>query len=97
MKTIFSSIALFFTAALFAQVTTETRTPGDFTGIKTSSVIKVEITQGEACAVIVEGPANDLKDLKTEVEGGVLIISTGNPSDAEELLVKVTVKNLRTL
>jgi hypothetical protein len=97
MKTIFSSIALLFTTAIFAQSTTETRSVGDFTGIHASSVVKLEITQGEACAVTVEGPAKEVADLKTEVKDGVLSISGSNASDEEELKVKVTVKNLHLL
>jgi hypothetical protein len=97
MKTIFSIIAFFFTAALVAQENKETRPVGDFTGIKTSSVIQVEITQGEACAVRVDGPAEDMNEVKTEVEKGVLIISTNGHDYPEDVVVKVTVKNLRTL
>lgn len=97
MKTIFSSIALLFTTAFFAQSITETRPVGDFTGIRASSVVKLEITQGEACAVIVEGQAKEVADLKTEVKDGVLSISGSNASDDEELKVKVTIKNLNML
>jgi hypothetical protein len=97
MKTIFSSIALLFTSMLLAQSTTETRTVGDFTGIRTSSAVNVEITQGEVCAVTVEGPAKELRDLKTEVQDGVLTISGANSSDEGEINVNVTVKNLRLL
>lgn len=97
MKTIFSSIALLFTAAIFAQTTSETRPVGDFTGISASSVVNLEITQGEACSLIVEGKAKEVADLKTEVKDGVLAISGSNGSDDEELKVKVTVKNLRSL
>lgn len=97
MKTIFSSIAVLFTTMLLAQSTTETRNVGEFTGIRASSVVNVEITQGEVCAVTVEGPAKELQELKTEVKDGVLSISGANSSDDGEIKVKVTVKNLRML
>ena len=97
MKTIFSSIALFFTTAIFAQSTTESRPVGEFTGIRASSVVNVEITQGEVCAVTVEGPAKEVGNLKTEVINGILSISGSNSSDNGDIKVKITVKNLRTL
>lgn len=94
MKTIFSTIALLFTTALFAQTITETRAVGDFTGIRTPCGVQVEITQGDICAVSVEGPADELKDLKTEVLDGTLTIFCSN---VDEVKVNVTVKNLHRL
>ncbi len=94
MKTIFSTLALFFTTVMLAQTTTETRNVGDFTGIRTPCAVHVELTQGDVCAVTVEGSADDLKDLKTEVLDGVLTIFCSNTDDVK---VNVTVKNLRRI
>ncbi|HET6990809.1 MAG TPA: head GIN domain-containing protein, partial [Bacteroidia bacterium] len=81
-----------------AQVTTETRTVSGFTGIRTTSVIKVELTQADADAVVVEGTADDIKNVKTEVQDGILSITTnGNPKGEDGIKVKVSVKNLRML
>ncbi len=94
MKTIFSTLALFFTTAILAQTTSETRNVGDFIGIKTPCAVHVELTQGDVCAVVVEGSADDLKNLKTEVLDGVLTIFCSNTDDIK---VNVTVKNLRRI
>lgn len=96
MKILFSSIALLFLNAAISQVNTETRTVSDFTGIKTSSVVPIEITQGEVNAVVVEGDAKNIADVKTEVNDGILSVS-GSPNAAEDFIVKVTMKNLRML
>jgi hypothetical protein len=97
MKTIFSSIALLFTLAVFAQKTTETRSVGDFTRIRTASSVTVEITQGDACIVTVEGNEKTIKSLKTEVQDGMLLISGANSKEEDEITVKITVKDLRLL
>src|ERR1041385_8977655 len=96
MKTILSIAALFFATATFSQVITEPRTLGDFTGVRVSSAIPVEITQGENCTVEIVGTANEIKEVKTELNDGVLSIS-GKAPDDEDFKVKIAVKNLRML
>ncbi len=97
MKTIFSSIAILFATIGFAQATSETRTVGDFTGIRVSSAFPVELTQGEACSVVVQGTADDIKDIKTEVTDGTLAISGSMPKSDDDFMIKITVKNLHLL
>ena len=98
MKTIFSTFAAaFVTLTAFAQVTSETRTVIDFTGVRTGSIISLELTQGEACAVVLEGDAEDIRDVKTDVVDGMLVITGGIPRHDEGIKAKVTVKNLRVL
>jgi hypothetical protein len=97
MKSVFLIPAFLFSVFSFAQTSGETRPVGDFTGIRTSSVVHVEISQGDACAVTVEGPADKIKDLKTEVNDGILSVSGANESDENDIKVKVTVKNLRLI
>lgn len=97
MKSIFLIPALLFTTAFCAQTTTETRPVGDFTGIHVSAAIDVEITQGDACAVTVEGSEQDIKNLKTEVKDGVLSVSGAVSPNDNETKIKVTVKNLQML
>ncbi len=97
MKTILSSIAILFSTVIIAQVTSEIRPVGDFTGIRTSSVIKIEITQGETCSVTVEGSANDIKQVNTEVKDGILSITSGASDIEDDSKVIVTVKNLRSI
>jgi hypothetical protein len=97
MKTLFSSIAILLAITGFAQTTSETRTVGDFTGIRVASAFPVEITQGETCSVTIVGKANDTKGIKTEVTDGILSIAGQMPKSDDDFLVKVTVKNLRLL
>jgi hypothetical protein len=97
MKTIFSSIAIFFVTLGFAQATSETRPVGDFTGIRAGSAFPIELTQGETCSVTITGTANDIKDIKTEVTDGILSISGDMPKSDDGFLIKVTVKTLRML
>ncbi len=97
MKALFSILATCFTLAVFAQVTSEIRTVGDFTGIRTGSIMKVELTQGDTCAVVIEGTEEDIRGVKTEVQDGILVISCGMPRSDEGAKAKVTVKNLRVL
>jgi hypothetical protein len=97
MKTLFSFAAILFATATFAQVTTETRTVGDFTGLRYSSAYDVEISQGDACAVSIVGEASDIKQITTEVSDGVLLIAGKMPKENEDLVIKVTVKNLHLL
>lgn len=81
-----------------AQVSSETRTVGDFTGIKTSSIVEIEISQGEACAVIIETENADSKNIITEVKNGILEIRVENSKNAgDNAKAKITVKNLRLL
>ncbi|MEO5645568.1 MAG: DUF2807 domain-containing protein [Bacteroidia bacterium] len=94
MKILISSIALLFTTAVFSQTITEVRTVGDFTGIRTPCAVHVEITKGNICSVSVEGPQDELKDLKTEVLDGTLTIFCSN---VEDVKVNVTVKDLHRI
>lgn len=99
MKTLFFSLALCcLSLAGMAQVSTETRTVGEFTGIKASSVVEIEITQGESCALVIETDAAAMKDVVTEVKDGQLSIQVENMKNVSNgIVAKVTVKNLRKL
>ncbi|HTL82608.1 MAG TPA: head GIN domain-containing protein, partial [Bacteroidia bacterium] len=94
MKTIFFSIAVFFTATLFAQTTSDTRTVSDFTQLNVAAPIKVEITQGTENSVVITGDAAEVKKIETEVKDGVLTIR-GNASD--EVVAKITMKSITGL
>ncbi len=80
-----------------AQVTSETRTVGDFTGIRTNSIYTIELMQAETNGVVVEGSTEDIKAVKTEVQDGILSINGGSPSNDAGIKIKVSIKNLRTL
>ncbi|MCX6310289.1 MAG: DUF2807 domain-containing protein [Bacteroidetes bacterium] len=95
MKTIFSSIAFLFSTAIFSQITTEARPVGDFTGVRTSAGYTIELTQADANSVLIEGEAADIKDVKAEVNDGILSITDGKSNG--DIKIKISVKNLRVL
>ena len=55
-------------------IRTEKRNTGNFTGVKTSGSIDVDINSGDSYSVSVENDDNLLQYLVTEVDGGVLHI-----------------------
>ncbi|MGS0748195.1 DUF4252 domain-containing protein [Halpernia sp. GG3] len=59
----------------------EERNVGKFTGIKVSSGIKVNLTQGDKQEVRVETDQDKLQYIATEVQGGILNIYVKNPSN----------------
>ncbi|CAG0973356.1 hypothetical protein BURK1_01346 [Burkholderiales bacterium] len=58
-------------------VVTEVRTPGAFTRIDLSGLASVELVQGDRHEVVVESPAGRQDRVRTRVEGGTLVVSTG--------------------
>ncbi|HVZ96454.1 MAG TPA: head GIN domain-containing protein [Chitinophagaceae bacterium] len=56
----------------------ENRNPGDFTGVRSSGSVDVEISNGTACSVTVEDDDNLLPYLVTEVINGTLYIHYKN-------------------
>lgn len=97
-KLLFSLSLSIAAAAAYAQVSSETRPVGDFTGIKTASIVEVEITQGEANAVVIETEAAGQKDVSTVVKDGVLNIRIENQQNVGDgVKAKITVKNLRSV
>ena len=59
----------------------EERNVGKFTGIKVSSGIKVNLTQGNKQEVRIETDQDKLQYIATEVQGGILNIYVKNPSN----------------
>ncbi|HEU4717965.1 MAG TPA: head GIN domain-containing protein [Bacteroidia bacterium] len=83
---------------LHAQTPSETRTVDDFTGIKITAPVSLQLTQGDNNAVVVETNQEALKDITTEVKDGILVIgATTMKNVSDEAVVKVTVKNLTSL
>jgi putative autotransporter adhesin-like protein len=79
MKAQFLSLLLILAFSInvnnvFADTVKEERKVSAFSGVDLRIAGDVLITQGTTQKVIVEGDADDIKDLKTEVSAGVLII-----------------------
>jgi hypothetical protein len=97
MKTFISILAFAFASASLSAQSTQTRQVGDFTGIKTSSIIEVVLTQGDSCSVSIETADIAQNNVKTEVKDGVLVLSAAGVNNTGEIRALVTVKNLRSL
>ncbi|GAB4131277.1 MAG: hypothetical protein Fur0041_01520 [Bacteroidia bacterium] len=98
MKNILISAAVLCGLHLTAQVTSETRTVSDFTGVKAGGNIVVEFTQGDKNTVVVETESAGQKDVLTEVKDGVLLIeNTTTKNNGGDVTVKITIAKLRSL
>ena len=66
----------------------QTRTVGDFTGIKAGDAFNITITQSDANEVKVKAPESVQAQIKTEVKEGILIISTeGNIKGDDDITI----------
>jgi hypothetical protein len=98
MKTILTLFVCLFTAGMIsAQETSETRTPGDFTGVRVSGILDVEIEQGESCSVTITGVPDVRSNTITEVKDGILNISFAKKREEGDVRIVVTIRNLRRL
>jgi hypothetical protein len=57
-------------------MTTQTKTPGDFTGVESHGSFDVYLTQGSSAGVKIEGEQNILSYLDIHVENGILNVDT---------------------
>ena len=80
---------------------TQVRSVGKFTGIKASSGIKVNFTQGNNQSVVVETDPNLQEYVSTEVKDGILVISINNKNNKKlnfkKLLVTVEAPRLSSV
>ncbi len=85
------SALLCFPAALIAQTVFEEREVGTFTGVETSSVFRVHLTQGESFSVEVEAPEEHVEHIEALVVDGVLSIDyTQRARNLRDLVVHIT-------
>jgi hypothetical protein len=96
MKKIFFVLLTSFAGYAFAQ-TSEVRNVDAFTGIRTSSLVEVVLKSGSPCAVVVEGEADGVKSIFTEVKDGQLLITQQNNSKSGPVKVIVTVSELKSI
>lgn len=76
----------------------QTRTTGDFTGIKAGDSFDIIITQSDANTVKVDAPENVQSQIKTEVKDGILVISSeGNIKTDKDINILVGVQSLSSL
>jgi hypothetical protein len=97
-KYIFSLAFSLLTIAAIAQQNSETRTPGDFTGIRTAVGFEIELTQGSVNEVTVTANADVIPKIATTVENSVLIIDKKGDIDSHDpIVIKITAKDLKMI
>jgi hypothetical protein len=85
-------IAAFSLSTMSAQ---QTRTVGEFTGIKAGDSFEIILTQSETNSVKVDAPENIQAQVKTEVKDGILVISTdGNIKTDKDVIISIGVKSI---
>lgn len=76
----------------------QTRTVGDFTGIKAGDSFNIVLTQSDANSLKVDAPENVQSQIKTEVKDGILMISSeGTIKSDKDITVSVSMKTLASL
>lgn len=96
MKKLALSILALAPLWAFAQ-TTETRNVDAFTGVSSSSLVTIELKSGSPCAVTLEGEADAVKTITTEVKDGILVIGQDGHSKGGPVTVTVTVSDLKKI
>lgn len=100
--------AIFFSSCEFntgrsitgsGNVTTETRTVGEFRGISVSNTLEVEVEQGNSFEVTVEADDNLQQHIITKVENGILVIESeiNNFINVEAKRIKVKMPIISSL
>jgi hypothetical protein len=98
LKLTMALIALSAVVALAGTTTSETRNPGTFTEIDLSGAYKVILVSGTSCSVKLEGEAEDLKAIKTEVSGNELEVSVKNNTKlTSSVQITITYVNLESI
>ncbi len=70
--------AITLTAGESGELNSTSYDPGKFYGLIVNSSANIILTQGEHNSIRLEGDKRQLKDIKTDVENGALIITGGN-------------------
>lgn len=75
----------------------ETRTPGEFTGIRAGGAMTIQLSQDMTCSVKLSAEdAEDLAHIKTTVENGILTIARDGRVK-KDVTIKVNMPNLRSV
>jgi Putative auto-transporter adhesin, head GIN domain/Outer membrane protein beta-barrel domain len=94
---------LLFSMGVMAQngnrnVVTQSRDLSTFNGLSVTGIFKVIFTQGEPQSVKIETDENLIDKINTEVNGGILTLSTkGSVNNPSKMNVYITAKDLKSL
>jgi hypothetical protein len=84
--------------SVFSSLAQQTRTAGDFNGIKAGDSFTIVLTQSETNSLTVDAPENVQSQIKTEVKDGILVISSeGNIKSDKDIVINVGIRNLTNL
>ena len=98
LTTIITLIIIFSSAPLLAQVETQDRSVGSFTGVHQSTSADVYIKAGSSQTVTVKADSKAISDIITEVSNGVLMIKTrNNLRNVRVMEVYITMNSLEKL
>jgi len=98
MKTKTLSLVILSGLTYFTAFAQQSRSIGDFTGIKSGDSFSISISQGEVNSVKINAAEDALSQVKTEVKDGILIISTeGNLKGNDEITVAISIKSLSSI
>src|SRR5215204_2362752 len=98
MKPLFFAACLAIAFSASAANQRETREVSGFDGLAVSAPIRVELKQGDAESVVVEGEGSALAELETSVERGSLTLrqrSRGHVKHMDKVKAYVTMKDIR--
>ncbi len=80
------------------KLVTETRDPGDFSGVSLSVSAELFISKGEECSVVIEAEENLMPYLETDVRNGRLTVrSNANITTREDIRIYVTTSDIEVL
>ena len=98
IKTKIFGLAVVTTLSTFSAKAQQTRTVGDFTGIKAGDAFNVIISQSDVNSVKVDAPDNVQALVKTEIKDGILSISAdGNIKTDKAVTINIGVKSITSL
>jgi hypothetical protein len=90
--------ALLIGFSFFSANAQQTRSVGDFNGIKAGDAFTIVISQSDENTVKVDAPDNIQSQIKTEVKDGVLTISgEGNIKADKPIIITIGIKSLTSL
>ncbi len=92
------AVALLLSGAVVAAKAQQTRSVGDFTGLKMGDSFDITLAQSDVATVRVDAPENMQSRIKTEVKDGILTVSAdGNLKTGKDVKIVIGVKSLTSI
>ncbi len=98
IKTKILGLALVTSLSISTATAQQTRTVGDFTGIKAGDAFNISLTQSDVNSIKVDAPESSQAQIKTEVKEGILVIYTeGNIKNGDDIKIMISAKALSSI